>query len=455
MTTPSRTDDRITPLIIASAVLAFLISLGASAIKSTVSVFFVPIADSFGESRGSLAWATTVFAISIAVASPVVGALADRVGPILTLAGGTALAGAAMVLIGIVPSLPLFVLVYGVLAAFAFTAVGFVPLGVLVDRFFGPGRRGFAYALLTNGAAVGFMVLVPLWLWLEDRVDWETVVIGVGVVFLVVLTPAALALMRTQSRADKKVSRADVAAVTPQLGVAGRLRICASSTELRWLALAFGMCGLTMAFIDVHFVPLMHDHNLSDGVSSGSLQILGLLEVAGGLIAGRLCDRGWIKRTLIGGYVLRGVAMIFVVPNPSAPLVLIFGAVFGASYLITVIASTMWVMRVVPKEVRGTAVGILWTIHSLGQAVCSQVGGAIFDATDSYRAVVLFCTIGALAAAWMVATLPSPPDHAVDEAPPTVPVEKAPTATGSAEPAGSVSPVGPGSYPPAGEDDRA
>ena len=452
MTTPTRTTDRITPLVIASAVLAFLISLGASAIKSTVSVFFVPIAEGFGESRGSLAWATTVFAISIAVASPVVGALADRVGPILTLAGGTALAGVAMVLIGIVPSLPLFVLVYGVPAAFAFTAVGFVPLGVLVDRFFGPGRRGFVYALLTNGAAVGFMVLVPLWLWLEDRVAWESVVIAVGVVFLVVLTPAALALMRLQSR-QAPVSRADVAVAAPPLGLAGRLRICARSTELRWLALAFGMCGLTMAFIDVHFVPLMSDHGLSTGVSSGSLQVLGLLEVAGGLIAGRLCDRGLIKQTLIGGYVMRGIAMLFVVPNPSAPLVIVFGAVFGASYLVTVIASTMWVMRVLPKEVRGTAVGILWTIHSIGQALCSQVGGAIFDATNSYRAVVLFCTLGALAAGWMVATLPSPPDQAVDE--PAAPADNAPTATGSEEPAGSVSPVGPGSYPPAGEDDRA
>jgi predicted MFS family arabinose efflux permease len=387
-------------LLIVTTMIAFLISLSGSALKSTVQVYFLPIAESFDQTRGAVAWATTLFAIGIAVASPLVGAMADRVGAIPTLAGGTAIAGVAMIACGLASQLWLFVLVYGVVVAFAFTMISFVPMGVLVDRLVRHGRKGLVYAIITNGPAFGFIVLVPLWIWLGLTAEWQHVLIGVGLAFLLVLTPLTLVLRRVASEGaapDKETSH---------LGLLPRLRTAGASTELRVLALAFFCCGTSMAFIDVHLIPNLHDHGIPPTASSMTFVTLGAFEIAGAVVAGRLCDAGYVKRVLVGAYLLRGVAMLVVALPLTTVSAVAFGAVFGASYLATVVATTMWLIRSLPVEARGTGIGLVWLVHSIGVAVSSQLGAYSNDLFGSYQLAILLTAVLVFGAAAITATLP-------------------------------------------------
>ncbi|MBE8471381.1 MFS transporter [Streptomyces justiciae] len=407
-------------LLLVLSAAAFLLTLAGSALKNTVQVYFVPMADTFGGSRGALAWATTLFAVTVAVASPLVGAIADRIGGAATLAVGTALSGAALVGCALAGRLWLFVAVYAVVAALASTMLSYVPLGVLVDELFRDGRKGLMYALLTNGAAVGFVVLVPLWSWLGTWASWENVLLVVGLVFLFVLAPVALLV----ARASGKVTSADAEAAVPdespvRLSFAERFRLTTRNADLRRLALAMFACGATMAFIDVHFIPLMHDHGLGHTVSSTAVALLGVFEIAGGLLAGWLCDRGRIKAVLLSAYAVRGVAMLLVALTPTGTVAIAFGIVFGISYLATVIATTMWAARVLPVEVRGFGMGLVWTVHALGTALTSEVGALMADSTHSYTPVTLGCAALAAAACVLVLASRVPPTDttAAPEAP--------------------------------------
>jgi MFS family permease len=135
----------------AFAAVAFLLCLAASSLKNTVQVFFVPIADGFDVSRASLAWSTSLFALTFAVASPLVGALADQIGPRRVLTWGTGLAGLTFAACAWAPTVGVFALIYGLAAATAYSMLSYVPVGVLVDEVFPSRRKGFFYGLLTNG----------------------------------------------------------------------------------------------------------------------------------------------------------------------------------------------------------------------------------------------------------------------------------------------------------------
>jgi predicted MFS family arabinose efflux permease len=415
-------------LLLVLSAAAFLLTLAGSALKNTVQVYFVPMADTFGGSRGALAWATTLFAVTVAVASPLVGAIADRIGGAATLAVGTALSGAALVGCALAGRLWLFVAVYAVVAALASTMLSYVPLGVLVDELFRDGRKGLMYALLTNGAAVGFVVLVPLWSWLGTWASWENVLLVVGLLFLFVLAPVALLVARASGKVTSATSATSSTeeAVSEEpavrLSFAERFRLTTRNADLRRLALAMFACGATMAFIDVHFIPLMHDHGLGHTVSSTAVALLGVFEIAGGLLAGWLCDRGRIKAVLLSAYAVRGVAMLLVALTPTGTVAIAFGIVFGISYLATVIATTMWAARVLPVEVRGFGMGLVWTVHALGTALTSEVGALMADATHSYTPVTLGCA--ALAAAACVLVLASRVPSADTPAAPEAPVEE-------------------------------
>ncbi len=411
-TAPSTARSRLSTGLALTVLLGFVVCLLGSSMKNTVQVFFEPMAGSFGEARGTFAIATTVFAITYAVAAPLTGMLADRIGPTRVLTVGTALGGAALLLCGATSSFPLLVAVYGICASFAYAMLSYVPIGVLVDRLFKDGRKGFVYALLTNGTAAGFMLLVPLWSWLEHYTVWRRVFEGLGVLLLVAITPLTLLLSRN---APARSPGADGTVLTARQ----RWRLVLRSNVLWRLAGALFACGATMAFIDVHMMAYLSDNHISKGVSSGCMVLLGGCEIVGSLVAGRLCDRSMVKSVLISGYLVRGAAMFLLAVHPSTASLMVFGVVFGSSYLVTVVATTVWIMRVFPVEVKGVAMGMIWTVHQIGAALTSQLGGVVYDREHSYVPVIIATGLIALVAAFVVATISSP-----DRGGTTVPLPK-------------------------------
>lgn len=407
-----RTPGRRSVLILATG-MALLLSLAGSALKSTVQVNIVHMARDLHVGLGGFAWSTTLFALMIAAASPLVGYFADRFGGAVTLTSGAVLAGAAFVICAVAPNIAVFVLAYGLLGAFAFTLLSFIPLAVLVDQLFEGRGEGLSYATLTNGPAIGFIVLVPLWVALQSVAGWRPVLFTIGLVFWVVLAPVAWSLRRftTDQHGSAQDTALKQAPLTSRL--AGMVRIPAFVL----LALAFFGCGATMAFIDVHLVADLEMNHVAPGITSATLVILGITEILGSLVAGHYCDQGMIKRTLVAAYVLRSSAMLLIAVSPSAISALAFGAIFGTSYLMSVVATTMWVFRILPKEVRGSGMGVVWTVHSIGAAVSSQLGAVLRQSTGSYTLpsllgafVVLFSTVVALSLA-----APPGPKGAQDE----------------------------------------
>ncbi|KOX18930.1 hypothetical protein ADK67_34835 [Saccharothrix sp. NRRL B-16348] len=409
MSTVPRVAAGITAFAVFATTVSFVISMAGSSMKSTVQVLFLPIADDFDVSRGALAVGTTLFAVVTALASSAVGHLADRIGAVPVLAIGAGITGVVLVVCAVATDIRVFVPTYGVLGAIGCTMLSFVPLGVLADQLFQGRNAGFLYAVLTNGAAVGFMVLVPLWTFLGTVTSWRQILLGVGVVFLVVLLPLSLLLVRYSNRNATPPAPAEH-------GFWAGIRMALADKRVRGLILPFFACGTTMAFIDVHLFPHMHDHGVAPVTSSVAFVLLGGLEIVGSLVAGRLCDKGLIRATLIGGYALRAGAMMIAPFFAAEFTVLVFGALFGASYLITVVATTMWIAKILPRGRKGTTIGVLWALHMVAVAVGSQLGAVLADAAGSYLPVILVSVALTLGAIVLVALQPDP--DAVDaEAP--------------------------------------
>lgn len=385
--------------------LAFALSLSGSALKSIVQVYFSDIAHGLSVGLGTFAWATTLFAIGIAVASPIVGYLADRFGGAPVLVFGTILAALTFLACAAAPSAFAFAPVYGMLGSIAYTMLSYVPLGKLADEVFANRGEGLAYSVMTNGPAVGFMVLVPLWVWLGTFLSWRTVFAIAGAFMLVVLTPVALFLRA--SLAEDTQNTEDSETLATSISIAARLRPILSNGRYVALAVSFGGCGVTMAFIDVHMVNSMHMAGVGPSAISGAVFLLGLLEIVGALVAGRLCDSGYVRQTLVAGYGLRGCAMLLGAVAPTAVSSLAFGALFGASYMATVVATTLWVSRLLPAESRATAMGLVWTVHSGGAALSSQGGAVIAERLHSYtlvslvEALVAFASMAIVLAVWL------------------------------------------------------
>lgn len=358
--------------------LAFLIMFFSSSIKGVYQVYFADLSRSFGGSRGAFALSGAVFMLVIGFASPIVGALCDRIGPLKTILVGSVAAGAAMVAASVFSaSFPVFLFAYGILAAFGLAAMTYVPMGILVDRLFQEHNKGLAYAIITNGTSIGFIVLSPLWIFLAPQLLWQHAFVAVGLVFLI---PISLGML--------VAGKAAVPAPPSDAVLPGTWASVLKDPRFYVLGVSFMSCGATMAFIDVHLVPYWQDGQVPRAVMGMSLSVLGALGLASGVTAGWLARRAPKNQLLAGFYLLRALAVAMLFSENQLVNTVLFAAVFGISYSGTVVLTYSYCFDLYGARIKGQAFGALFFLHQIGAFIAVRWGALAFDATQSYAPTI-------------------------------------------------------------------
>ncbi len=379
--------------------IGFLVMFLSSSLKGVYQIYFTDIVSSFDVARSEFAISGSVFMLMIGVMSPIVGAMSDRLGPLRTVLTGSVVAGLTFTGISLFSTnLWVFIVGYGLFAAFALTAMTFVPMGVLVDRLFASNQKGLAYAIITNGTAIGFIVLSPFWVWLAPQMSWQSVFLYVGLAFLVPISAVLWAVSRTPVPASPS---ADSTAPGTWKGVLSDLRYYI-------LALSFMSCGATMGFIDVHLVPYWQGHDVPRVAMGASLSLLGILELISGLLAGVLATR-LSKNMLLGTfYLIRALSMAMLLSSDSTVMTYIFAALFGISYLGAVILTSAFCLDFYGPQIKGRAFGGIFFVHQIGAFLTVQGGAISYDMTQSYGTTVMaLITLTGLAGMLSIGLLPS------------------------------------------------
>jgi len=119
------------------------------------------------------------------------------------------------------------------------------------------------------------------------------------------------------------------------------------------------------------------------------------------------------KRRLLGiFYVLRSLAMLLLLSAQPEVRTLAFAGLFGASYLGTVVLTSMFCLERYGRAIKGRVFGLLFLAHQLGAFASVQLGAACFDAFGSYRPFVValsaLTVLGAVAS-WVRLRRPAMP----------------------------------------------
>jgi MFS family permease len=362
-------------------------------------VFFVALLEEFGWSRGATAGAFSLSSVVQGLLSPVAGLLVDRLGPRRVILAGTFLLGGGCLLSSRIASLPSLYLMTGVVAAAGVCAVGWVPSGALIARWF-PDRQGSAMGLAFSGMGMGVLVIGPLAQWLIAARGWRVAYLILGAGTLAVLVP--LVWLGTR---EAPAAAAPSRAASRAAGSGDRQEVVAALRTRPFWALFFAYLFTPLAVFPVvtHQVAFAVDQGFPRLFVAGIFGLVGLMSIAGRIVFGIGADRIGRAASASLSYACTALGTLCLLaierwrqPAPLYAYALLFGLGFGArGPIITAMASELFQGRRF-----GVIYGILSVGSGLGGGIGPWFGGAIHDLTGSYRVAflvtIVFCALGSL-----------------------------------------------------------
>ena len=373
------------PLVIVTC--GCLIILVGFGIRSTMGVFLVPITEQYD-------WGRTVFAFGAAVqnivwgfSQPLFGAIADRYGSGRVIVVGILCYVAGLGLM-IFASTPLgFYFSNGALIGFGLSGTTFAIVLAVVSRSVQERHRSLALGVVSAAGSIGQFLLVPISNMLILNYGWQHTLFLLACLVLAVLSLVFFLSGKPEVTGPDQTLREALTQASRHSGYV-------------YLTAGFFVCGFQVTFIGIHLPAYLTDIGLSANIGAWALSLVGLFNLFGTLIAGYLGGKTTKKNILSFIYFGRAVVIsIFVLLPPSPVSALIFASAMGILWLATVPLTSGIVGQVFGPRYMGTLFGIVFLSHQVGSFLGVWLGGALFDATQSYDLVWWICVaLGIIAA---------------------------------------------------------
>ncbi|MBT5047650.1 MAG: MFS transporter [Rhodospirillaceae bacterium] len=378
-------------------VLCTLIALITYGTRQSFGLFLIPISEAISNGKVEpFSFAVSLQTLVIGLSVPFVSMIADKwLGPIKMLVIGGALYALGMFLLSNASSELHLSLSVGVLSGLAAAGCGLPMLLAVVSRVAPEDQRSLWLGIVSAGGTGGQMFLVPLNGFLLSRMDWTDAMVILAA-FILAIVPMALIVGNASGAAlDQKKD-------TQTLGQA--LAEARAARSYWYLCLGFFTCGFQVQFVVTHLPKYLEDTGTGVTIGAHAIALIGLTNMIGTAIAGKLGGHFQKKNLLVFLYVGRSVVMLAFFISPISQMsVYIFASCIGFLWLATVPLTAGIVSTLFGPRYMATLYAIAFLSHQVGGALSTWMGGVIRDSTGSYDMwwwVIIFG--GALAALFHV-----------------------------------------------------
>ena len=389
---------------------AVALAAGPILIASTFGIFVKPLAETFGWSRGAISLGFSITACIGSLAAPVVGVLADRLGPRKVILGAAVLFGSGLCSFAFLSGS-----IWHFYALYVFTAFGgigltTIPYATAISRWF-VRQRGLALGFMGVGAFVGGMYAPPLVTYVIATWGWRWAYATLGLlVWILILPVIGLFLIESPRqlglRPDGDTEDGNSPPVSLSLASPSREY---TFTEARvtapfWLmAVSFFLLSATIHGCITHLAPLLTDHGLSAQQAATALILFSAMGAIGRVTTGYLVDHFPSHLVATSYFLAVVIGLLAALGSSDERLALLFAAMLGLGFGAESDIMPYLTSRYFGLKAFGEIYGWLFGAFAFGAVLGPLLMGLVFDATGSYRlALLMFIPATALGAGLML-----------------------------------------------------
>jgi MFS family permease len=368
----------------------------ASLLVYTFAIFLKPLAEQFSWSREAVSAAFGIGALTVAVCSPPLGYLLDRVSPRRIIVPCLTIFGCAFASLAVLT--PHLWHLYSVFLVLGIVGNGTAQMAYsrAVSSWFDH-RRGAALALVMSGGAVGAMVLPPVAEGLIQRVGWQGAFAVLGAMVLIIGVPTVAVFVR-----DKPSTQA-----LRDSSLAGSTVRDAVTTRAFWiLVTVLFLSSIAQNGALAHMSALLTDRGVSAAGAALALSAMGGASLVGRLMTGWLLDRFFAARVSFSLLTTAALGTLLLSGADSQSMGVIAAVLIGLGMGGEADVTPYLISRYFGLRSFSVLYGITWTFYAVAGAIGPILMGKAFDLTGSYQSLLTQLAFATLAAALLMLFLP-------------------------------------------------
>ncbi len=403
-------------VIVGTAILGMTLIYGT---RHSFSVFFPPILDEFGWSRGSTAIMLSLNLLVYGLVAPLAGTLGDRWKPRRVMVIGVVIVGLATAGCAFANELWQFYLLFGIMMPLGTSFSGWPLLAPALANWFSK-RRGLAMAVGQAGGGVSFIygMFVEYTI---SQLSWRAAYFVVAGVLMAIIIPLYLFFFyyRPEDKGLQPYGSAEPPVTLRQTAKTNEgdlparrdwtLRRAMKTYQLWLLVISQPLYwGIGTYVVLAHQVKFAEDMGYSSTLAASIFALFGVFMVIGQLFAA-MSDRIGREKTVTLAAILSSSAVLalLAVEGAGQPwLLYVYAVGFGLGAGLFTPMGFVGAADIFHGKHFGSISGLLLAGMGVGGAFGPWLGGYIYDVTGSYTGafiLAIVCFILASIAFWIAA----------------------------------------------------
>jgi MFS family permease len=368
----------------------------ASLLVYTFGIFLKPLAEEFSWSREAVSAAFGIAAMTVALCSPPLGYLLDRISPRKIIVPCLTVFGCAFASLALLT--PHLWHLYAIFLVLGIVGNGTAQMAYsrAVTSWFDR-RRGTALAVVLSGGAIGAIVLPPLAESLIQRVGWRGACAALGAMVLVLGIPTVARFVRER----------------PVLHSAGQLAVTGATVRDAMTARAFWIL-VTVLFCSsiaqngalTHMSALLTDRGVSAAGGALAISAMGGASLLGRIATGWMLDRFFAARVSFALLSTAALGTFLLSSADSLTLGLLAAVLIGFGMGGEADVTPYLISRYFGLRSFSVLYGLTWTFYAFAGAIGPMLMGKAFDVTGSYASLLAQLALVTLAVAALMLLLP-------------------------------------------------
>ena len=386
--------------VVAVSLLSYV--FGSTGMFYAFGTFLKPLSSEFQWNRAAISGFWSISGVIFAVASPIVGRLADRFGVrrviLVSVVLVALICGSQSVLTRHLWHYYALAVLWG--AATAGTTT--LTFGKVISNWFDR-SRGLALSMLSCGAGLGGVVIPPFAQLLIAHYGWREAFFLLGLSILTVGT-IPLAFILKDAPPIKATSITSSAGQMSGGDRVPRSRVFRSYTFLILIAVIVQV-GISDSVL-THLIPMFTDRGMTPASAARLFSLLGVSTIAGHLLIGFCLDRFAAARVAAFALTLSGLGVAGIAVAESRTVLALAAILLGAAIGADNDVLPYLVSRYFPLTSYGEFLGYFFTAGTLAFAGGAFFMGRVFDVYHSYVLMTNIIAAASIVAAALVYQLP-------------------------------------------------